>query len=108
MILIGAIPRDGGGTAILYRSFGQLACFLILIFLFRESGFLGLFPFPVWSWLAYGPVLIIAAVYCLVATLSVYFYFRTRRLVFLCVQLTALALHSVFAVFVVAPFWISQ
>jgi hypothetical protein len=49
-----------------------------------------------------------AAVYCLVATLSFYFYFRTRRLVFLCVQLTALALDSVFAVFVMAPFWISQ
>lgn len=108
MIVIGAIPHDGGGTAILYQSFGQLALFLILIFLFREGGFLGLFPLPEWSWLAYGPVLIIAAVYCLAATLPLYFYFRTRRSVFLCVQLIALALHSAFAVFVVAPFWISQ
>jgi hypothetical protein len=63
---------------------------------------------PEWSWLAYGPAILIAALYCFLVTLPLYFYFRTRRRWLLVVQLFALALHSAFAVFVVAPFWISQ
>src|SRR4051812_36100337 len=108
MLLIGAIPRGGGGTAIRYESFGSLAVALVFVFLFREGGFLGIFPLPEWPWLAHGPFVLVATFYCLLVTSPLYFYFRTRRPWLLVAQVVALAAHSAFAVFVVAPFWIHQ
>jgi hypothetical protein len=108
MLLIGAIPQGGGGTAIRYQSFGQLAVALVFVFLFREGGFLGRFPLPDWPWLAYAPFVLLAACYCLLVTMPLYFYLRTRRAWLLFVQMFTLALHAAFAVFVVAPFWIHQ
>jgi hypothetical protein len=108
MLLIGAIPKGGGGTAIRYESFGTLAVVLVFSFLFREDRFPGIFPLPEGSWLAFGPLIVVATLYCFLVTLPLYFYFRTRRSWLLLAQVVTLAAHSAFAVFVVAPFWIGQ
>jgi hypothetical protein len=107
MLSIGAIPQDGGGAAIRYGPFGGHAVVFIGSYLFHpEGGVLRWLPLP--DWLGYAPIILIALLYSLLVTLPLYFYFRTRRSSLLLVQVFALALHSAFALLVVAPFWIGQ
>jgi hypothetical protein len=104
---IGLIPGyQGGGRAIRYQSFGYWCLALITIFLFDPGRPFSGIPFPS-SWV-YAPAIIVAVAYCLVVVLPTYFYFRTRRPWLLALQAAFLAAHAVFALYVVAPFWIGQ
>lgn len=108
MYLIGIIPYRGGGiTTIRLESFGYLAAGLAMLFLFRPGGFLGRFPLPNWPWLGYSSIILIS-LYCLLVTLPLYFYFRSRSVYWLVAQSVLFGLHCALAQFVVADWWINQ
>jgi hypothetical protein len=108
MFLISLIPGyEGGGRAIRYQSFGPLCIALIGLYLFDPNGgLLRHFPLPEWS--GYSAFILIAVLYSLLIVLPLYFYFRTRHFWLLGVQALALTAHAVFALRVVARFWIGM
>ena len=108
MFLISLIPGyEGGGRAIRYQSFGPLCVALIGLYLFdANGGLLRHVPLPEWS--GYAVFVLIAALYSLLIVLPLYFYFRRRRAWLLGVQALALIAHAVFALRVVARFWIGM
>jgi hypothetical protein len=108
MYLISIIPGyEGGGRAIHYQSFGPLCVATIGLYLLDSNGGL-LRHVPLPDWFGYGAFILIAALYSLLIVLPIYFYFRTHRTWLLGIQTLALIGHAVFALRVVAQFWIGM
>ena len=99
-IAIGFVPTDSGSQSILYGSFGGRGLAFIVFTVFAPLGPLHLPP-AFW----YALYVIVALGYLLLLTLPAYFFFRHRRSWLIALQFFAIAIHAVFAIFVVSSWW---
>jgi len=97
---IGYIPSAGGSQSDYFNSFGSLALFYMLV---PPLELLGRFNPPIV--LCYVLAVLIGLSYMLLLTLPAYFSFRRRKSWLISVQIVAIAIHALFGVYVVTPWW---
>jgi hypothetical protein len=103
LVGIGFIPTRYGSTRLIYESFG--AMFIVYI----GAPIFGAFQ-PIIShlppWSIFVLLIAVGAVYTLLLTVPLYFFFRTRRPALLFLQALLLAAHGAIARFIIAPHWV--
>jgi len=100
-IAIGLIHTESDSQFMLYHSFSSHGMVFILYTVFAPLGHLNL-PTAFWKVLYY----IVALGYMMLLTLPVYFYIRRRRSWLIGLQLVAILIHAVIAVFIITPWLI--